>query len=291
MGRAPSLQCAVAISEKYVSNVHAELRWLGHAWELKDLGSLNGTYLDGRRLTAKVAHRLGRGAQIAFGKLEQQWEMVDDSAPMSMAVPVEGGAPVVIDDEEMIALPSKEDPQATIYKTNDGQWILERPDELPMTVSHGKTFAAVGRVWRFCNPETMAGTTLVTDDLKDLGPYVRNLRLEFSVSRNQEYVHLRVQCGDGEYDLGARQHHFLLLTLARHWLKEGEEGEPEISRGWLDQEDVAHDPSLATTRLNLAVHRIRGQFANIGVIDFGSIIQRRLRELRIGTGQILIVVV
>ena len=75
------------LDEPYVSGVHAELRWTGAAWEIKDLGSRNGTYLDGRRLDPTVSHRIGKGSKVAFGKREQEWERIDASQPPVMAVP------------------------------------------------------------------------------------------------------------------------------------------------------------------------------------------------------------
>jgi hypothetical protein len=87
--------------------------------------------------------------------------------------------------------------------------------------------------------------------------------------------------------MGARAHNYLLLTLARHRLKdeEEEEGMAEAACGWVYQEDLAHDPSMAPPQLNVDVFRIRRHFASVGVVDAANIIERRprTRELRIGT--------
>jgi hypothetical protein len=289
IGREAASQCSLLLNERYVSSVHAEVRWTGRLWELRDLGSRNGTYVDGLRIAAGTTWTIGKGSKFAFGKAEAEWELVDDSGPATMAVPTDGGAPVLFKDGQMLALPSDDDPVATIYRTVDGSWSLERLDELPIRVKHGQTFEAAGRTWRFCDSDGTEGTIALAGFSSEVGICVRHLHLIFSVSKNEEYVHLRVQWGTEERDFGARQHLFLLLTLARRWLEE--EGEPEPSRGWLDQEEVSHDPSMSTTRLNLSVHRIRGQFALAGIVDFGSIVQRRLRQLRIGTGRITIRIV
>jgi hypothetical protein len=169
----------------------------------------------------------------------------------------------------------------------DGSWVLERPDALPIGVADRQTFEALGRVWRFCCPESAGASTLPVET-RECPAYVHELQLVFSVTRDEEYVHLRVLQGERRIDMGARQHHFLLLTLARRWVAEAAAGEPEVSCGWLDQEEVAHDPSMAASRLNLSVFRIREQFAKIGVVDFASIVQRRLHRIRIGTGRITI---
>jgi len=114
--------------------------------------------------------------------------------------------------------------------------------------------------------------------------------LSFSVSRDEEHVELQVRCGGRTFDMGARTHNYLLLTLARRRLADAAEGTPETSCGWIYQEDLAHDPSMAPPQLNIDVFRIRKQFAAIGVIDAANIIERRprTRQLRIGTALITV---
>ena len=48
-----------------VSRFHAELRHVGDGWMLRDLGSMNGTYLNGLRITTPV--RVRAGDHVAFG--------------------------------------------------------------------------------------------------------------------------------------------------------------------------------------------------------------------------------
>jgi hypothetical protein len=86
--------------------------------------------------------------------------------------------------------------------------------------------------------------------------------------------------------MGARLHNFLLLTLARQRLADAARGEPEVSCGWLDQEELAHDPTMSGARLYLACHRIRNQFATLNIVDPSNVIERRMQKIRIGTGDI-----
>jgi hypothetical protein len=115
------------------------------------------------------------------------------------------------------------------------------------------------------------------------------MRLFLSVSRDEEYVHLKMQCGDQEFDMGARRHNYLLLTLARRRLADAASGLPDSSCGWIDQGDVAHDPTMAPPQLSIDTFRIREQFGKVGVLDAAGIIQRRPRQIRVGTPQITIV--
>jgi hypothetical protein len=289
IGRAPAPKCSLTLNEPYVSGVHAELRWTGQAWEVKDRGSRNGTYLDGRRIDPGVPYAVALGCKIGFGRVERAWEMVDDSAPVAMAVPLDGSEPVTLDGE-FIALPSRDDPRATIYRGSDGSWVLESPDDPPRAIAHMQTFEAAGRLWRFCrsdlSPSTLAASGLSTV----IGLHVRDLSLFFSVSRDEEYVSLRMTCGHRDFDMGARQHNYLLLTLGRRRLAEASQGIPEASCGWVDQDDLSHDPSMAPPQLNCHVFRIREQFAKAGVADAAAIVERRPRpwQLRVGTGRIAI---
>lgn len=48
MGRAPSND--IVVDDDYVSGHHAEVRLVGDQWQIRDLESTNGTYVDGRRV-------------------------------------------------------------------------------------------------------------------------------------------------------------------------------------------------------------------------------------------------
>jgi len=286
VGRATAPKCALVIDEPYVSAVHAVLRWSGDAWELKDLGSRNGTFLDGQRLEPAAVLNLERGARIGFGMVESEWELFDAAPPDTMAVPLDGSAPACLDGE-LIALPSSDDPSATIYRGKAGDWVLERAEESLLKLANAQTFEAAGRLWRFCCCEVLPAT-LATPGAADLD--IRGVSLSFNVSRDEEYVHLRMTRGNQQFDLGQRAHNYLLLTLARCRLADAEQGLPDTSCGWMDQEELARDPSMAPPQLNIDVFRIRQQFAKTGILDPATIIERRHgpRQLRIGTGKLTI---
>lgn len=284
VGRAPS---SLRLSGRYVSAQHALLRWNHARWDLKDLGSRNGTFLDGNRIKPSEDYPLRRGSTIAFGALDEKWELIDDSAPSVMAIPLHGGQPVLLDGD-LLALPSGDDPRATIYRNSDGSWVLEQPNESLTPITNLQTFEVDGQAWRFCCVEDVRTTTLAANPLE---MEVRHLQLSFFVSRDEEYVQLQLACGSTTLDLGTRGHNYLLLTLARQRVADASEGHSSAACGWLYQEDLAHDPSMAPPQLNIDVHRIRKQFAEAGVLDAANIIERRprTRQLRIGTERISIV--
>lgn len=55
--------------EKGVSRMHAAIRKAEGSLNLVDLGSVNGTFLNGQRLTPNRPHMLHDGDEIKFGKL------------------------------------------------------------------------------------------------------------------------------------------------------------------------------------------------------------------------------
>jgi hypothetical protein len=119
---------------------------------------------------------------------------------------------------------------------------------------------------------------------------VRQVQLIFSVSSDEEHVQLQAVLGATSVDLGARSHNYLLLTLARRRLEDASAGVPETTCGWIYLDDLAHDPTMSGGQLNIDVFRIRRQFAALGVVDAGHIVERRprTRQIRIGTGRISI---
>jgi hypothetical protein len=269
------------------------LRWTGFSWELKDLNSRNGTYLDGRRIDPAGALELQRGARIGFGKPSEEWELVDAGAPEVMAVPLDGGQPARMDGE-MIPLPSSDDPLATIYRTGDGGWALERADDPVMPLSNATIFDAVGRLWRFCCAD-LSPSTIAPSEARPSFVALRvvDIRVHFDVSTDEEHVNLRVSAADEVTDLGSRAPNYLLLTLARRRLADAARGLTDTTCGWTEVEDLARDPTMAPPRLNIDVFRIRQMFEGIGLLDAANIVERRLRarQIRIGTARISIAVV
>lgn len=280
VGRSP--RSGLSIVEAYVSHQHATLRWTGQAWELKDLGSRNGTFVDQRRLEPGGQQIVRAGARLAFGHLGQEWVLEDDAPPSVMLVPL-GEGENVLAEGGLLVVPSAEEPQAAIYRGADGQWLIERDDEPTGPILDQALVQVAGRVWRFCCPNTVAPTSLVSGDLE-----VQKLALRFAVSRDEEHVELKVKTSSLTIDLGSRTHHYLLLTLARMRLKDAATGLPSTAAGWMYQDDLVEQLHTSPAQLNVEVFRIRQQFASLNLRDAATIIERRprARQLRIGVQEL-----
>jgi len=276
-------QSCLRISDATISAQHAVIRWTGEFWEVKDLGSTNGTFVDGRRLQKGEGVRLRPGAVLSFGPGEQRWQLVDDAPPEVMLVPVAGGPPICASDG-LLAVPSADDPIMTIY-ADDQRWMMEREsDAAPVPVTNGEIVEAGGQRWRLCIPDRVARTAFNAEALRTL----RDATLWFAVSQDEESVRLRVAV-DGEVcDLGARSHNHLLLTLARRRLADVAQKHPETECGWAYLDELVRSPGMSESQLNIDVFRIRRHFAQLAVVDAGAIIERRprLKQLRIGVARL-----
>lgn len=72
LGAAPDNQ--VILGDRFISGHHARLRWDGSQWWLEDLGSRNGTQLDGRPLPPYRPEAIWPGANVQVGDMVLQLE-------------------------------------------------------------------------------------------------------------------------------------------------------------------------------------------------------------------------
>ena len=79
----------VVIADPSVSTSHAKLQRRDDVWMLSDLGSTNGTFVEGERLSGEVA--LGPGTTVKFGEVAVLFEPLDDAAPVRRSSGTAGG--------------------------------------------------------------------------------------------------------------------------------------------------------------------------------------------------------
>jgi peptidoglycan lytic transglycosylase D len=71
--------CQFQVKNSAVSRFHVEIRFDGEAWQIRDLDSANGTYLNGNRvkeaeISSKTKLELGKGGPILLLQLEEEEE-------------------------------------------------------------------------------------------------------------------------------------------------------------------------------------------------------------------------
>lgn len=70
------------LADDSVSRCHAELRLTGETWILADVGSMNGTFLNGQRITSPVEVR--PGDHVRFGGVDFQLRWTSPSATTTL---------------------------------------------------------------------------------------------------------------------------------------------------------------------------------------------------------------
>ena len=88
LGRHPSN--TIQLLDKIVSKEHCIVERRGNEFVLRDLGSLNGTYINGERVTVGGEQMLRHGDDIALGSTRARF---DDGSGKPVAPPVWSPAP------------------------------------------------------------------------------------------------------------------------------------------------------------------------------------------------------
>ncbi|MFO0724302.1 MAG: FHA domain-containing protein [Myxococcota bacterium] len=273
IGRSGS--CGLRLASAVASGEHATISWTGDHWEIRDLGSRNGTLVDRTRLEPGRPIRLSQGARLMFGAPDETWEVVDEDPPGATAVEL-SGARLESAKGGLLALPSEADPRVSIYKDAGGAWVVEGPEGEVRPVRDQEVISLDGRSWRLHLPLEAEGTPMI-----EPGPTLANIRFRFGVSKNEELVDIVIQHGNRSIPLEAREHGYVLLTLARARRADSELSVGE--RGWLDRDELLRMLSLDSNGLNVAIHRARQQLLAVGIEGAQGIVEVRRGHRRFGT--------
>jgi hypothetical protein len=261
--------CSAAVSRE-----HAWISWSPTGWEIRDLGSHNGTWVDGERLPPGTRAPLVEGVGIGFGGALATHRLSDGSPPEPLLRAADGtwieGRGGLLD------IPGAEG-ERVLLRDPAGRWIVEERGS-PRALTHGEALVLAGVEYRVHLPSELA-QTLPFPQAGLPPPTAR-----FRVSRDEEEVELVVVEDGRVYDLGSRAHHYLLLVLARHRLADELGGRPSGEHGWIDAALLARQLRHDNRQVNLLVHRARRQAADAGLLCAHALVERRerSRQLRLG---------
>ncbi len=158
---------------------------------------------------------------------------------------------------------------------SDGSWIAESAKETRAVFDRDVVNAA-GRSFTLYLPLTAEATPLV-----DRTAGFDAVDLVFRVSRDEERVELAVAHGERLRWLDAREHGYVLLTLAR--LREQERELEESERGWVDRTALLSMLGIEGNTLDVAVFRARKQLLEAGLEGAARIVEVRRGFRRLGT--------
>ncbi len=279
LGRGPA--CTIRLHGATVSGEHAVVRWMEEGrWELRDLMSRNGTFIDDRRLNPGGRVVLREGSQLRFGDEADVWVVTDPGPPRPMATAVDNGARARATGGVM-HLPDDEHPELVVFEIAEGRWIAEG-ERVQFPVQDQQVVPAGRRFWRLHLPVAMEKTDEARPSLAGAA------RLRFQISADEEHVSVTLERREDRVELGARSFHYLLLTLARHRLADADL--PEQERGWVYADELARRLRLDRRTMNVHISRIRRQLDEVGLPCAAAVVERRpgSGQVRLGTIEVVL---
>lgn len=280
-----SSACAVRVEDPHVSGEHASVFWSGSRWEVKDLGSSNGTSVDGKKLVPGEPMPLREGSELRLAG--DVWVLASALPPTASARSESGQVRVA--EEGLLVLPDSSSPIASAYEDGAGVWRIEVGDESRVAVDQ-ETIVA-GEPWVLSIPPIPASPVPRTEKLGH-SLTLSSVMLRLGVSSNEEHVELTVEYEGRPAKKSSRAFHYVLLTLARERLRDRDRGLPASDQGWIYVDALLRMLGTEPEPLNVAICRARKELASyFDIADAGMIIERRhaSRQIRLGTDKIEIV--
>lgn len=263
LGRHPA--CDVTLEDARISGEHASLHWRGEGWELRDLGSRNGTFVAGRKLGAGERVVLKAGQHFLLGPGGICFQLLDPGPPAARARHV-ARQEVLELSGSLLLLPDDETPLASLFLDEGGRWVLETGHEQRYVVDQERL--------RLGEEEWLLELPTVTTETLDGGvPGIEGIHLKIGVSRDEEHVVVTVVHGTQHKVLAPRSYHYLLATLARLRLKDC--GQPESDQGWVDRGTLCRMLATDDNKLNVDIHRVRKQLSALGIQGAAGVVERR----------------
>jgi len=298
VGRAAT--CAIRLTSPSVSGEHAIFLWREDGWHVRDLGSRNGTWIDGARLApgTRRAIDVGTTVHLGSGDGDARLTLVDDGRPALRAV-CEATGEIAIG-EDLLQIGDESDPGWTIYD-DGGTWIAET-DGSPIEIHDQHVLVHGGQRWVVeIAPRAPGDPIESTDSVVPAACPLELYAFRFDVSRDEESVRLGLYRRDapGPVDLDAppdlelpdRTAHYLLVTLARKRLTDREAGVPQAEEGWVYIDELTQMLAFTKPRINLEIFRLRKLLTANRVAGAGRIVERRAGsgQLRIGVADVRVI--
>lgn len=281
IGRAAT--CAVRLASDLTSNLHAAIRWKETGWELRDLGSLNGTFVDDEPIETGGRRPLAVGTRIAFGDRLDVFQMTDDTPPIATATGPDGRS--VVAKNGFLLLPDDESPVYQVFHDAANRWVAESTEGPRQTLLDGGTLQIGNELWMLDLPVVTKGTA-------PLGMSLDSLTLRLWTSRHGEHIEVELCQGSTSKRLESRAHVVLLLRLAQIRLEDQKRGElSEREQGWVQVDILIRELGVNRNWIDVSVFRARQHLAEANVRGAAGLFERRRDsgEIRLAVRRIEVV--
>jgi hypothetical protein len=278
--------CWVRIPHGSVSKEHAMVFFDGSGWFVRDLGSRNGTWANGTHLAPGASISIGKDSTLQFGDISA---MLSTTEPPTLCVRSEAGTCFVAEGG-VLSLPDEETPLASIYEPIPGRWVIEL-DGHERPLQDTDTFYVGNHRYRVHVPTADSLRAFQSTQQSRRQLFLTDVQLRLEVSLDGESIVTRLLTPSGALELPSRNSHQVLLVLARQRIADEKNGVSEAECGWVYADDFAKMLGFDRERVNVDIHRLRQQFANVGVSDASRVIERRptTHQLRMGVRRVTIV--
>jgi hypothetical protein len=265
------------LPDPHVSLLHASMRWCDNSWQLTD-NSRNGTFLDGCLLSKGEWITVQRGQRLQFGMHSANpWRLIDTAAPLACLLPLDANCKQ-IELTYSNLLPNPEPPELSIYQVSSAQWLMDTATET-LILADGdivKLGAYRYKLQLAAQLDVTLCNTLIGSGNIPL--------LKFLLSLDEEHTHTHIEYGKKSFDLGEREHHYCLVTLARRRLADARAGLDASAQGWIESAELAKMLGMELQHVNIQIFRARNQMmkqlpANTKMAD---IVERRRGGIRFG---------
>lgn len=267
------------LEDEHVSHHHATLSFRGGRWWLRDLGSSNGTLVDGKRLSVGEDRPLDSGANVVFGTEACAFDLSASDPPGAAAKAGDGTYAIATDG--LLVLPAKEGGAGATLFMDAGAlaWMVE-DGEGRRTPLEGPQLKVEGRVWTVELPYAVDETPLL-----QRGLHLASAQLQVACPRDPEakvQVTLRSDRAPVSFELGWPGR--LLAVLAEARLEDRAQSASE--RGWRPTKALAERLGTSPKSLNVATQRLRAAFAGAGLEEAMNLVEVRPKARRLGTDRV-----
>jgi hypothetical protein len=279
IGRLPAND--LVINDPMVSKHHALVYMDGDALHVRDLGSRNGTLLNGERLQGSAT--VEPGDQIRLGPeivLVVRAEEVAESqlvAPAYLLEDLASGVCVPIGSDRFPIRAAEEggEPATLLMFENGEVWVGHGTEDHPLEID--EPFEVAGRKLCLRQGDALAGAT--ASPVTDRYPYTLVATLDGATGPEAT---LRDQPMDRVHRVMAANRAVLLYLLARKWSSDNERGITGGELGWVADAEVltgiwgrgARDEN----KLHVLVYRLRSEVKGAGFDPW--FVEKRRRYIR-----------